>query len=209
MSTELIRELRERTNCGVKDCKDALAASDNDIDKAIEYLRKKGLAAAEKKAMRSTGAGSIFSYIHAGGQIGVLLELNCETDFVANTDQFKELGKDLCMQVCAMSPIAVNKEGISQATIDREKAIYEEQIEKELDEKAKGKKGQTEKARESIKEKMMEGKMAKFFKDATLLGQSFIKDDKRTVEEIIKEKIGTIKENITVKRFIRFEIGEK
>lgn len=194
-STTLIRELRERTSCGVKDCKEALTQSDNDIEKAIEYLRKKGLASAAKKTTRDTNAGIIFSYVHTGGQIGVLLELNCETDFVANNSDFQALGKDLCMQVCAMNPIAITREAIPQEIIDREKAIYEEQIPANKPPK--------------VKQTMLEGKLTKFYQESSLLEQAFIKDDKRTVEEVIKEKIAVFKENITIKRFIRLERGEK
>jgi elongation factor Ts len=194
VSNSLIKDLRERTGCGIMDCKNALDANECDLEKAIEYLRKKGLADASKKVGRGTNAGRIISYIHAGGQIGVMLELNCETDFVANTDKFQELGKELCMHICAMSPVACKREDIPADIIAREKEIYLEQIK---DKPA------------AAQEKIVQGKLDKFFKDNVLLEQMFVKDDKRTVEEIIKENIGTIKENISVARFARFQIGEK
>lgn len=193
-STALIKELRERTSCGMMDCKKALEESNDDIDKAIEYLRKKGLADASKKAGRAANAGRIISYIHAGGQMGVLLELNCETDFVGNTECFQELGKDLCMHICAMNPMVVRREEIPAEVIEREKEIYREQMK---DKPA------------TAQEKIIEGKLEKFYKDNVLLEQMYVKDENITVEELIKEKIGTIKENISVARFVRFQVGEK
>lgn len=193
-STSLVRDLRERTGCGIKDCRKALAECNDDIEKAIEMLRKKGLADAAKKSSRGTNAGRVISYIHAGGQIGVLLELNCETDFVANTDEFQSLGKDLCMQICAMSPLVVQREDISEEVINREKEIYKEQIQ--------GKKP------EKVVENIIKGKLEKYYKENVLLEQAFVKDDKRSVEDFIKENIATLKENITIKRFVRFQIGE-
>lgn len=195
VSNTLIKELRERTSCGVKDCKEALETSNNDIEKAIEYLRKKGLASAAKIAGRGTNAGLIFSYIHSGGQIGVLLELNCGTDFVANTKDFQDLGKDLCLQICATSPMTIKREDIPKEIIEREKNIYAEQI--------------PENKPPQVKEKMMEGKLEKFYKDSCLMEQIFVKDEKRIIDEVIKEKMAVLKENITIKRFVRFERGEK
>ena len=195
--TTLVKELRELTGCGIKDCKKALSENDGDLEKAIEYLRKKGLADASKKTGRGTNAGRIISYIHAGGQVGVLLELNCETDFVANTDQFQELGKNLCMQVCAMSPITVRREDIPTEIIEKEKDIYREQMQDALKNKPA-----------NVQDKIIEGKLKKFYQESVLLEQAFVKEEGKTVEEMIKEQIGVIKENITVKRFVRFQVGE-
>ena len=195
--TTLVKELRNLTGCGIKDCKKALIESDGDIEKSVEYLRKKGLADAAKKSGRGTNAGRVISYIHAGGQVGVLLELDCETDFVANTEDFQDLGKDLCMQICAMNPIAVNREEISAEVIEKEKNIYREQMQEAL----KGKPA-------SVQDKILDGKLKKFYQESVLIEQAFVKEESRTVEDIIKEKIGTIKENITVKRFVRFQVGE-
>lgn len=192
-STKLVKELRDRTACGIKDCKKALTECNDDIEKAIEFLRKKGLADAAKKSGRGTNAGKIISYIHAGGQMGVLLELNCETDFVGNTDAFMDLGKDICMHICAMNPVAVTREEIPEDIIQKEKDIYLEQIGNKPD---------------NIKEKIVAGKLEKYYKENVLLEQPYVKEDKKSVEDIIKENIGKIKENITVTRFARFQIGE-
>lgn len=190
--SSLVKELRDQTGCGIKDCKKALEESNGKMEDAVAWLRKKGLADASKKAERGTKVGRIFSYLHAGGLIGVMLELDCETDFVANTDAFQELGKDLCMQVCAMNPLYVRREDIPQATIEREKEIYKEQIK---DKPA------------AAQEKIIQGKLDKYYKDFVLMEQQFVKDDVRTVDEIVKDKIATIKENISIKKFVRYQIG--
>ncbi len=194
VSSELVKELRQRTNSAMMDCKKALEESNGDLEKAVEYLRKKGLADAQKKEARSATAGRIFSYIHNNNQIGVLLELNCETDFVANTDQFQELGRDLCLQICAMQPTVVSRSDFSKDTIDREMAIYREQVKDKP---------------EKIQEGIINGKLEKFYKDFALMEQSFIKDETLTIKQLIDSKIGTIKEKISVKRFVRFQIAEK
>jgi elongation factor Ts len=193
-ASNFVKELRERTGSGVKACQEALVACNDDMEKAIEHLRKKGLADASKKSGKETGAGGVFSYIHAGNKIGVMLQLNCETDFVANTEQFKELGKDLCMHVCASRPVAVKRENIPQETIEREKGIYTEQVKDKP---------------EAAREKIIQGKLEKFYQDMVLMEQPFVKDDKLKVEDLIKEKIAVLKENIVIKRFVRFEVGEK
>ena len=194
----MISELRERTGSGIKDCKKALTENNGDMEKAVEFLRKKGLAAADSKTGRSTNSGRVFSYIHSNGSAGVLLELACETDFVANTEQFQELGRDLCLQVCAMNPVAVKKEDVPQEKIDAEKAIYREQMKDRLE----GKKPE-------VQDKMLSGKLDKFLKEIALMEQSFVKDEKQTIEELVKNSIATLKENIAVKRFARFRIGEE
>lgn len=198
-SSSLIRDLRERTGCGIKDCQEALKESNDDVEKAIEYLRKKGLADAAKKSGRGTRAGRIFTYIHAGNQIGIMLELNCETDFVANTEEFQELGRDLCMQVCAMSPLVVKREDLSESIIEREKSIYTEQFKADP---------QMSKKPESAREKIVEGRLAKFYQEAVLMEQAYVKDDKMKVEDLIKSKIATLKENIVIRKFARFKVGE-
>jgi len=194
VSPELVKELRERTSCPIRDCKNALEQCNGDINKAVEELRKKGLADASKVAGRDTAAGRIFSYIHSNNQIGVMLELNCQTDFVANTEQFQELGKDLCLQICAMNPLVVRRADISQEMADREISIYRDQVK---DKPA------------HIQEGIIKGKLEKFYKDAVLLEQNFVKDEASTIEQLIQAKIAVIKENITVKRFVRFQVAEK
>ena len=193
VSNDLIRELRERTGCGIQACRQALGESQDNLDKAIDYLRKKGLADASKKSGREAGSGSVFTYIHAGSKLGVLLELNCETDFVANTELFQELGKDLCMHICAAKPTAIKREDIPKEVIEREKEIYREQVKDKKDE---------------VREKIVDGKLEKFYQDNVLLEQAFVKDD-RKVEDVIKEKIGVLKENIVPRRFVRYQVGEK
>lgn len=194
ISTNLIRELRERTGCGVQACKEALHECKDNLDQAIEYLRKKGMIDAEKKSGQQTNAGRIFSYIHGKGEIGILLEMNCSTDFVANTDMFQELGKDLCLQVCATKPLAVRREDVPKETIEHEKEAYQKEVANKPP---------------KVQEKIIEGKLNKFYQETVLLEQLFIKDETRKIEDLIKEKIAVLKENITVKRFIRFQMGEK
>lgn len=196
VDASLVADLRKRTGSGIRDCKKALQECEGDMEKAVEFLRKKGLAAADSKSDRSTTAGRVISYIHDGGQVGVMLELACETDFVANTEQFQELGRDLCMQICAMSPIAVSRDTVDAEVVEKEKEIYREQMKEQLSGKP-----------ENVQDKILSGKIDKFFQENTLLEQNFIKDDKATVEGHIKNSIATLKENISVKRFVRFEIG--
>ncbi len=194
ISNDLIKALREKTACGIKDCKNALEECNGDLEKAIELLRKKGLADASKKAGKGTTAGKIISYIHAGGQLGVMLEINCETDFVANTDAFQDLGKEICMQICAMNPVAVSVEDIPAKILEQERAIYLEQV--------KDKPAQ-------VQEKIIQGKLEKYYKDNVLLKQIYIKDEALTIEELIKQKIAVTKENIAITRFARFQVGDK
>lgn len=190
-----VKELRERTGAGMMDCKKALSETNGDMEKAIEYLREKGLAAAAKRAGRIATEGLVEAYIHGGGRIGVLLELNCETDFVAKTDEFKELAKDIAMQVAASKPEYVSREQVPQEEIEKEKNILRAQALNE---------GKPEK----IVEKMVEGRIEKFFKEVCLLEQPFIKDPDKTVQQLITEKIAKIGENISVRRFVRYELGE-
>ena len=194
ITAQMVKKLRDMTGAGMMDCKKALQEADGDFDKAIEILRKKGAAKAAKKAGRATGEGIITSYVHFNGRIGVLLELNCETDFVARTDEFKELAYNLAKQVAAMSPRWVSREDVPQEVIEKEKEIYREQL------KNSGKP-------ENVIEKIIEGKLEKFFQENCLLEQDYIFDDKKKVKDVITEAIGKIGENIRVSRFVRLEVG--
>lgn len=198
VSAAQVAELRKITDSGMRDCKKALTECDANMDKAVEWLRKKGLSAAGNKTGRSTNAGRVFSYIHSNGLIGVLVEVACESDFVANTEQFQTLGKDLCMHVCAAAPTALKREDVPSELVEKEKEIMREQMKKQLDGKP-----------EEMKTKIIEGKMNRFYKENVLLEQAFIKDDKKTIDDVVKETIGTLKENISLNRFSRFQIGAK
>lgn len=194
VTPQMVKELRERTGAGVMDCKKALEEAGGDMEKAAEILKKKGIAKAEKKASREAKEGLIGSYIHMGGKIGVLVEVNCETDFVARTDEFKALVHDIAMQIAAMSPKWVSVEDVPQEVIEKEKAIYREQA------LAAGKP-------EHVVDKIVEGKLQKFFEEVCLLEQKFIKDDSKKVKDIITEAIAKLGENIKVSRFVRFQVG--
>ena len=194
ISSDLIKELRDKTQAGMLDCKKALAETGCDIEKAIEYLRKKGLASANKKMERKASEGLVSSYIHGNNKIGVLLELKCETDFVARTDDFKELAKDICMQIAASCPLYVNIEEVPQEVIEKEKEIYREQM------KESGKP-------ENVVEKIIEGKLSKFFTEVCLMEQEFIKDGSVIIKDLIKSKIAVIGEPIEIGRFTRYQIG--
>ncbi|KKM11812.1 elongation factor Ts [Clostridiales bacterium PH28_bin88] len=195
ISAGQVKELRERTGAGMMDCKKALETTGGDMEKAIEFLREKGLAAAAKKAGRITSEGLVEAYIHGGGRIGVLVEVNCETDFVAKTEEFKELCRDIAMQVAASRPEYVSREEVSGEVIEKEKSILRAQALNE---------GKPEK----IVDRMVEGRIEKFFKETCLLEQPFIKDPDKSVQQLITEKIAKIGENISVRRFARFELGE-
>lgn len=190
-----VKELRDRTGAGMMDCKKALQACDGDIEKAIDELRTKGLAKAAKKSSRIASEGIVYSYIHGGGRIGVLVEVNSETDFVAKTDQFKELAKDIAMQIAASNPSYISREDVPEEVINREKEVLRAQALEE---------GKPEK----IVEKMVEGRLGKFFEEHCLLEQAFIKDPDKSVQELLHESIATIGENIAVRRFARYEVGE-
>jgi len=191
----MVKELRERTGAGMMDCKKALEATGGDIEKAIDELRTKGLAKAAKKAGRVASEGTVISYIHGGGRIGVLVEVNCETDFVAKTDQFKQLAHDIAMQVAAANPSYVTREEVPQAVLDHEKEVLRAQALEE---------GKPEK----VIDKMVEGRLEKFFKENCLLEQPYIKDPDKTVQQVVLEAISKLGENINVRRFARFEVGE-
>lgn len=191
----LVKELRERTGAGFMDCKKALVESGNDIEKAMTYLREKGLAAAAKKAGRAAHEGRIQSYIHGEGKIGVLVEVNCETDFVARTDEFQALVKDIAMHIAAASPRYLDKTSVPESDLEKEKAIFRVQAEES------GKKG-------PVVEKIVEGKMGKFYEENCLVHQRFVKNPDLTVEALLKNAIATLGENMTIRRFARFQVGE-
>ncbi len=195
IDAKTVKELRDKTGAGMMDCKNALKDSDGNIEKAIDYLRKTGIAKAEKKGSRDTKEGIIYSYIHAGGRLGVLIEVNCETDFVAKTDGFVELSHNLAMQIAATNPIALERESIPESVISREKEIYVDQA------KLSGKP-------ENIIEKMVDGRMNKFFQENCLMEQAYIKDSEKKVLDLLTESIATLGENITISRYTRFAVGE-
>lgn len=192
ISLELIQKLRERTGIGMMDCKKALQEANGDIEKAIELLRKKGAAVAEKRAGNITAEGIVHAYIHPGSRVGVLIEINCETDFVARTQEIAKFAHDMCMQIAAFRPICVSSQEVDPALIEKERAIYREQL--------AGKPAQ-------IIDQIIEGKLQKYFTEICLLNQPFIKDEKLTVHDILKELIAKLGENVKIKRFVRFEIG--
>ena len=195
IDAKLVKILREKTGAGMMDCKKALVQSEGDLNKAVDNLRKSGIAKAEKKGSRDTREGLVYSYIHAGGRLGVLLELNCETDFVAKTDGFTELAHNLAMQIAATNPIAMDRESVGESLIAREKEIFTDQA------KSEGKP-------ENIIEKMVEGRLTKFFQESCLMEQTYIKDSDKKVNDLLTETIATLGENISINRFIRFAIGE-
>ncbi len=195
ITSESVKELREKTACGMMDCKKALVENGGDMEKAVEYLRKKGLAGAEKKASRVASEGTVESYIHLNSKLGVLIEVNCETDFVAKNPDFKVFAKELAMQVAAARPMYVTKEEVDVTHMDKEKDILRAQA------LAEGKP-------EKIIEKMVEGRLEKFYAEVCLLEQPFIKDPSKKIIDLIKEAIVKFGENIVVKKFVRFQIGE-
>ncbi|MDR1616428.1 MAG: translation elongation factor Ts [Syntrophomonadaceae bacterium] len=195
ITAALVKELRERTGVGMMDCKKALQAAGGDIEKAIDELRTRGLAKAAKKAGRIASEGTVISYIHGAGRIGVLVEVNCETDFVAKTDEFRALAYDIAMQIAASNPLVVSREEMPEDIVKREKEVLKAQALEE---------GKPEK----IIEKMIEGRIDKFYKENCLLEQPFIKDNDKTVHELVLEHVVKMGENIHVRRFVRYELGE-
>ena len=195
ITAALVKELRERTGAGMMDCKKALAATEGDMDKAIDFLREKGLAAAAKKAGRIAAEGLVESYIHGGGRIGVLVEVNCETDLVAKTDAFKSLVKDIAMHIAAANPSYLRREEVPAAELEHEKMVLSEQARNE---------GKPEK----IIEKMVTGRIEKYYKEVCLLEQPFVKDPDKTISDLITESIAKIGENIAIRRFTRYQLGE-
>ena len=195
INAKIVKELRDKTGAGMMDCKNALKETQGDLEKAVDHLRKTGIAKAEKKGERTAKEGLVFSYIHQGGRLGVLVELNCETDFVAKTDGFSDLAHNLAMQIAATNPLSIKREDIDQSLLDREKAIFSDQA------KESGKP-------ENILEKIVEGRVEKFFAESCLLEQQFIKDPERKVNDLLTEAVATLGENIIINRFTRYAIGE-
>ena len=195
ITAAMVKELRARTGAGMMDCKAALSESAGDVEKAIEYLRVKGLSKAAKKADRTTAEGLVFSYIHPGNRIGVLLEVNCETDFVARTDEFQSFVNDLAMQVAAAAPVAVTREEIPSDIIDKERELFRTQALEE---------GKPEK----VVDKIVDGRVEKFYAEAALLDQVFVKDNDKKVRDLVNEAIASLGENIRVARFARFQLGQ-
>jgi len=196
ISAPLVKQLREKTGAGMMDCKQALVACEADIDKAVDFLRKKGLATAQKRAGRQMTEGTVQSYIHMGGKLGVLVEVNCETDFVAKNEDFLNFAKNIAMHIAASNPLGIRPEDVPAEIVDREKEIYQAQA------LEMGKP-------ENVVPKIVEGKMNKFFKDNCLLNQSYVRDPELSVEDLLNELIAKIGENITVRRFVRFQTGEQ
>ena len=196
ISAELVKQLREKTGAGVMDCKQALTESDGELDKAVEFLRKKGLATAAKRAGRATSEGTIQSYIHMGGKLGVMVEVSCETDFVAKNEDFQEFARNMAMHIAASNPLGINPEDIPQEVLDKEKEIYRAQA---------AESGKPDK----IVEKITEGKINKFVKDNCLMNQAYVRNPEITVADLLNELIAKIGENITIKRFVRFQVGDE
>ena len=196
ITATLVKELRDRSGVGMMECKKALVETGGNLDKAFDHLRKAGAAKALKKEGREAKEGVVLSYIHPGAKLGVLLELNCETDFVAKTEDFTSLGNDIAMHIAATDPLAVSVEDISTEIVEKEKEIYSDQAKK------------TNKPAEII-EKMVEGRLKKFYKENVLIEQDFVKDPNKTIKDIITDTVGKLGENIVVSRFKRFQLGEK
>ncbi len=195
ISAKIVKQLREKTGVGIMDCKKALSECEGDINKAIEFLRKKGLAIAAKRAGRAMTEGVIQPYVHLGGKLGVLVEVNCETDFVAKNDDFKEFAKNIAMQIAATNPLGIDTSDIPEDIINKEKEIYRAQTQ------AAGKP-------EKVIEKIVEGKLKKFFSESCLLNQAYVRDPNLTVADLLNDLISKMGENISIKRFVRFQIGE-
>ena len=195
IDAKIVKSLRDKTGAGMMDCKKALVETKGNLDKAVDHLRKSGIAKAEKKGERIAKEGLVFSYIHHGGRLGVLVELNCETDFVAKTEGFSDLAHNLAMQVAATNPLSISREDIDNTILEREKAIYSDQA------KESGKP-------ENIIDKMVDGRVEKFYAESCLLEQQFIKDPDRKIGDLMTEAVATLGENIVINRFIRFAVGE-
>jgi elongation factor Ts len=194
ISAQMVKELRDKSGAGIMDCKQALKECGGDIEKSIDFLRKKGLATAQKKAGRDASEGRIESYIHMGGKIGVLVEVNCETDFVAKNDDFIEFCKNIAMHIAASAPEAIVPDDLPKDVCDRERKVYEDQV------REMGKP-------ENMIDKIVDGKMEKFYKDACLLTQPYVKDPKLSIQDVITEVVAKVGENVVIKRFSRFQIG--
>jgi elongation factor Ts len=195
ISASLVKELREKTGVGIMDCKTALKESGGDLEKAVDFLRQKGIATAKKRGGRTTSEGQIQSYIHAGGKIGVMVEVNSETDFTGRTDEFGNLVRNIAMHIAASNPIAIDRDGIPSEVLEKEKNIYAVQARES---------GKPEK----VIEKIVEGKMGKFFSESCLLEQSYVKNPDITVHDLLNEMIAKTGENIVIRRFVRYQLGE-
>jgi elongation factor Ts len=196
ITAKMVKELRDKTGAGMMDCKKALEASGGDEEKALAWLREKGLSKAQKRAGKTASEGMIGSYIHMNGKIGVLVEINCETDFVAKSDRFQEFAKNIAMQIAATNPICVSPEDLPEEVLEKEKEIYKKQAE------AEGKP-------ENIIPRIVEGKLKKFYKEVCLLEQPYIRDDSLTIQDLLNELVSVLGEKIVIRRFVRFEVGEK
>ena len=194
ITSQMVKELRDKTSAGMMDCKKALGETEGDMEKAVDLLRKKGLAVAAKRAGRATSEGVVETYIHAGGKLGVMIELNCETDFVAKTDQFRELARDLGMHIAASNPVSVDREGVPADILAREKDIYVQQA------LESGKP-------ENIVEKIVSGKVEKYLAEICLLEQKYVKNPDLSIQDLLTDCIGKMGENISIRRFARFQIG--
>ena len=195
ITASMVKELRDKTNAGMMDCKEALSASEGNLEKAVEYLRKKGLSAATKRSSRAAKDGMVASYIHMNGKIGVIVEVNCETDFVAKTDNFRAMAKDIAMHIAAANPTYLKPDDIPEEVMERENGIYRDQA------LAEGKP-------EKIIDKIIDGKIKKFYEEVCLLNQKFVKDMDITIQTLVNNMIATTGENIVVRRFSRFQLGE-
>jgi len=195
ISAATVKELRDKTAAGMMDCKEALKQSDGDISKAIDFLRKKGLATAAKRAGRAMSEGTIQTYIHTGGKLGVMVEVNCETDFVAKNEDFVQFARNIAMHIAATNPVSISQEDVPREVVEKEMEIYRDQV------RALGKP-------EQMIDKIAEGKLGKFYKESCLLNQGYVRDPNVTIADLIHEQIAKIGENITIKRFVRFQVGE-
>ncbi len=196
ITSTMVKELRTKTGAGMMDCKEALASVDGDFEKAIDYLRKKGLSAATKRSSKAAKDGTVASYIHMGGRIGVMVEINCETDFVAKTDGFQTMARDIAMHIAASNPLCVHPDEIAEDALNREKEIYRSQL-------------RDEKKPEKIWDKIIEGKLKKYYEDVCLIEQKFVKNQDITVGTLISNMIAKTGENIIIRRFSRFQLGEE
>ncbi|MBA3016965.1 MAG: translation elongation factor Ts [Proteobacteria bacterium] len=194
ISAAIVKQLREKTGVGIMDCKEALTNCEGDIDKAVDFLRKKGLATAQKRAGRTMSEGLIQPYIHMGGKLGVLVEINCETDFVAKNDDFKEFSKNIAMHIAASNPVGIASDDVPEDIINKEKEIYRAQV------LEMGKP-------ENVADKIVEGKLNKFYKDNCLLNQAYVRNPDVSISDLLNDMIAKMGENITIKRFVRFQIG--
>lgn len=195
ISASTVKELRDKTGAGMMDCKEALKQSDGDVSKAIDFLRKKGLATAAKRAGRAMSEGAIQTYIHTGGKLGVMVEVNCETDFVAKNEDFVQFARNIAMHIAAANPVSISQQDVPKEVVEKEMEIYRDQV------RAMGKP-------EQMIDKIAEGKLNKFYKESCLLNQGYVRDPNVTISDLINEQIAKIGENITIKRFVRFQVGE-